>query len=150
EFSWEGGKAFHYELPARDWPAGDHWLEFELQPLTPDQEPTRTLSLQITSVTAHGPAAKEYWVQPKNYRRFFPKDPPPDAAGRRAYAGQLLGDFARRAFRRPVDDRTRDRLVAVAEHVYRQPGKTFEEGVSQGMVAVLASPRFLFREESAA
>ncbi len=30
---------------------------------------------------------------------------------------------------------------------YRQPGRTFEEGIGQAMVAVLASPRFLFRVE---
>src|SRR3954468_9167399 len=34
-----------------------------------------------------------------------------------------------------------------AEGVYEQPGGTFEAGVSYAMVAVLASPRFLFREE---
>ena len=59
----------------------------------------------------------------------------------------MLDRFARRAFRRPVDDRTLDRLVAIAESVYRLPGKTFEEGIAQAMVAVLASPRFLFRVE---
>src|SRR5262249_28677676 len=68
---------------------------------------------------------------------------------RRQYAQQLLGDFARRAYRRPVDEKTVNRIVGLAEEVYRQPGKTFEDGVAQGMVAVLASPRFLFREETA-
>ena len=43
------------------------------------------------------------------------------------------------------------RLVAVAEKVYLQPGTSFEAGVAQAMVAVLSSPRFLFRlEESEA
>ncbi|MGO8699907.1 MAG: DUF1592 domain-containing protein, partial [Limisphaerales bacterium] len=37
-----------------------------------------------------------------------------------------------------------DRLTALAEDVYSQPGKTFEAGVAHAMVAVLASPRFLF------
>jgi len=70
------------------------------------------------------------------------------AAGRRAYAGEWLGTFAGRAFRRPVDETTRRRLTDLAESVYTQPGKTFEQGVAQAMVAVLASPRFLFREEA--
>ena len=39
--------------------------------------------------------------------------------------------------------------MSLAESVYSQRGKTFEAGVSQAMVAVLASPRFLFREERA-
>jgi hypothetical protein len=38
-------------------------------------------------------------------------------------------------------------LVAVAEKVYTQPGKNFETGVAHAIVAVLASPRFLFRLE---
>ena len=35
------------------------------------------------------------------------------------------------------------RLVAVAEKVYTQPGKSFEAGVAHAMVAVLSSPRCL-------
>ncbi len=50
EFSWEGGRAYHYELET-DWTADNHELKFELQPLTPNEEQTRTLSVQITSVT---------------------------------------------------------------------------------------------------
>ena len=84
----------------------------------------------------------------KNFNRFFIKEPPTDAAGRRQHAREVLGNFARKAFRRPVDDKTLDRLTALAESIYDQPGKTFEAGVSQAMVAILASPRFLFREES--
>src|SRR5204862_321493 len=39
--------------------------------------------------------------------------------------------------------------VGIAGLVYKEPGKTFEQGVSQAMIAVLASPRFLFRPEQA-
>jgi len=148
EYSWEGGKPYHYDLET-DWPAGRHELAFELEPLTPGEPQTRTLSLQINAVTVRGPLAKEHWIQPPNYERFFPRAVPPDANGRRDYARELLGDFARRAFRRPVAARTVDRLVSLAEQVYEQNGKTFEAGIAQGMVAVLASPRFLFRAEQA-
>ena len=85
----------------------------------------------------------------QNYKRFFPKPVPASGVGRRDYAHQLLGDFARRAFRRPVDQETTDRLARLAASVYEQPGKTFETGVARAMVAVLASPRFIFREENA-
>src|SRR5690606_2208800 len=54
-----------------------------------------------------------------------------------------------RAYRRPVDPAAVDRLADVAMAVASQPDSTFEAGVAQGMVAVLASPRFLFREERA-
>jgi hypothetical protein len=146
EFAWEGGKPYHFKYDL-DWTAGDHELAFELQPLTPDEPQTRTLSMQITTVNVIGPLAPEHWVQPKDYEKFFPKKVPAEATLRRAYARELLEGFARRAFRRPADERTLDRLVGLAESIYSQPGKTFEAGVSQAMVAVLASPRFLFREE---
>ena len=79
--------------------------------------------------------------------RFFPKPIPEDAAGRQDYARDALRDFASKAFRRPVDDRTLERLVNLAEGIYENGGKSFEAGVAEAMVAVLASPRFLFREE---
>ena len=46
----------HYSYDV-DWAAGDHELVFELQPLTPDEPQTRTLSMQITSVKVSGPGA---------------------------------------------------------------------------------------------
>ena len=147
EFTWEGGKPYHFAYD-QNWTAGSHQLDFELRPLTPGAEQTRTLSMQITAVTVRGPMTKENRVKPKNYARFFPRAVPDSAAGRREYARELLGDFARRAFRRPVDGDTTGRLVKLAENIYNQPGKTFEAGVAQAMVAVLASPRFIFREEN--
>ncbi len=147
EYSWEGGKPYHYNYE-QDWAAGNHELSFELQPLTTN-EPARTLSMQIVSVNVCGPVAMEHWVQPKNYAKFFPRKVPEDAPGRRAYTQELLGGFARQAFRRPPEAATLNRLVDLAESIYTQPNKTFEAGVAQGMVAVLASPRFLFLEEHA-
>jgi hypothetical protein len=46
-----------------------------------------------------------------------------------------------------VDEKTVNKLADLAEEVYEQPGKTVESGIGQAMVAVLSSPRFLFREE---
>ncbi len=84
----------------------------------------------------------------KAYRRFFSKDQPPASQEDRAeYVKELLAKFTRQAFRRPVDEATIDRLQKFAEAVDLQPGKRFEEGIAQAMVAVLASPRFLFRVE---
>jgi hypothetical protein len=148
DYSWQGGTPYHYEIEQK-WAAGDHELAFELQPLTTDKPQVRTLSMQIKSVTVRGPMDTKYWTRPKNYERFFPKAVPSGLSERREYARQLLGNFARKAFRRPIDDATVDRLTDLAESIYSQPGKTFEAGVAEGMVAVLASPRFLFREEYA-
>lgn len=146
EFVREGGKPFHFEF-ARDWKAGDHLLVFEITPLTPDQKQIRSLAVRINSVTIRGPMEEKYWVPPANYAKFFPKKAPRSPDARRQYAADLLRNFARKAFRGPVDESTARSLAALAEGVYTQPEKTFEAGVAHAMFAVLASPRFLFREE---
>jgi len=76
---------------------------------------------------------------------------PHSARERRAYAAELLTAFAQRAYRRPLTNEDAGaRLAALAEETYKQPGKTFEQGVAHAMAAVLASPRFLFRLEAPA
>ena len=108
------------------------------------------LDLRIASVQISGPAAEKFWIPPENHSRFFPKGAAPtEPAARDAYAREVLRSFATRAFRRPVDDAKLDQLVTVARSVYRQPGKTFEEGFTKAAMVVLASPRFLFRIEPA-
>src|SRR5205085_6137127 len=83
-----------------------------------------------------------------NFDLFFTREQPPtDKTERRAYAHEVLGRFATKAYRRPVNDRTLDRLVAIAEEIYNEPGKKLEEGIGRAIVATLASPRFIFRIE---
>jgi hypothetical protein len=100
------------------------------------------------SATVRGPLEARHWVRPEQHRRFFPRDVPASPAARRRYARELLERFATRAFRRPVDRETTDKLVTLAERTAAEPQGTFEAGVARAMVAVLASPRFIFREES--
>jgi hypothetical protein len=100
-------------------------------------------------IVAKAVPEKKDGARTKMYRRFFPRGVPDGAAERRAYARELLADFAGKAFRRPVDKASVNRLGDLAEDVYTQPGKTFESGIGEAMVAVLSSPRFLFREEAA-
>jgi hypothetical protein len=147
DFARESSKPFHFEFK-QVWDAGMHELSLEVEPLTPDQKHVRSLSLRINNVLVRGPSEEPYWIQPANYKRFFPKEVPGDLHDRRAYARELLSAFATRAFRRPVDDNTADRLTALAEKTCEEPGKTFEAGVAQAMTAVLVSPQFLFHEEA--
>jgi len=142
-YSRQGGKPYRYEFDV-DWAAGDHELTFELEPLTKERQ-VRSLTLRVAAVTVRGPLEKEHWVRPARHERFFPGTIPTDPDQRREYARGLLKSFATRAFRRPVDDATLDRLVRLAES--HAEGRTFEAGIAQAMTVVLASPRFLFREE---
>lgn len=148
EYGWQDNKKFRFEY-TEQWQPGEHQFAVELRPLVERDESRNTsVNLRIASVTLEGPLDEKFWGRPKNFDRFFTQDAPKDPAARKAYAREVLGRFARKAFRRPVDDRTLDKLVAIAEDGYSQPGKNFEQGVSRAMVAVLASPRFLFRVEN--
>ena len=146
EFVREGGRKFEFAFD-RQWAAGEHELSIEIQPLAPAQVQHRNLRLRLNAATVRGPLAPEAWVKPKGYDKVFPRDPPADPLARRAFARELLERFATRAYRRPVEAGTLDRLVALAEHVYAEPRHSFEAGVAQAFVAVLASPSFLFRDE---
>src|SRR5205085_599826 len=97
-----------------------------------------------------GPLDEGSRVRPRNFDLFFTRDPPASPEDRRQYATEVLTKFATRAYRRPVDAHTIERLVAVAEEVYGQPDGRFEDGIAHALVPVLASPRFLFRAEDAA
>ena len=146
EFMREGGRKFEFPFD-RELAAGAHEFKLEITPLTPDRPQIRSLRVRLNGVVVRGPTAEAHWVKPKDYAKVFPRDPPADAAGRRAYARELIGKFATRAFRHPVAPATLERLVGLAESIYTRPKHTFEAGVAQAMVAVLASPSFIFREE---
>lgn len=158
EYGWDENKVYRFPF-VEDWQPGAHELSFELQPLpaTANQEErgfggfgrdATEARFEVNSVRVEGPQGTKKLVHPRNYARFFPREEPPAAPGERlAYAAEILRSFATRAFRSPAEPATVERLVKLAESVYEQPGKTFEAGVAHALVAVLASPRFVFRLE---
>jgi len=132
------------------WSAGKHPFNVTLHPTTLKPSGAGLLSFRILKVQVKGPQDEAGWSPAPAYKRFFPRDAiPTDPSQRREYARDVLRTFATRAFRRPVPDETLDRLTDIAQSVMDTSGGTFERGVAQAMVAVLASPRFLFRVESA-
>ena len=60
-------------------------------------------------------------------------------------ARKIVSDLARRAFRRPVTDDDVNPLMAFYKDGYSTKG--FEEGVRSAVMAILASPNFLYRVE---
>lgn len=68
-----------------------------------------------------------------------------DARGEAECAGELVDDFAFRAFRRPVTSEERDTLLALHAAVAETDG--FADGVRAVVEAVLQSPGFLYRAE---
>ena len=146
EFVRESDKDFDFSFD-QSWKPGAHTLTLEVQPVGTEQDQKRLLRLRLAAVTVRGPFDKDYWVQPANYAKFFPRKVPFWPSSRRKYAAEILRGFASKAFRRPVDEATVGRLVSMSEAVSAQPGSTFEAGIAQAMVAVMASPRFIFRDE---
>ncbi len=70
----------------------------------------------------------------------------PIAIGERECAQLFVEQFARRAFRRDLDDAQVNRLLDVYDG--GRDGGTFAEGIQLVVEAVLQSPRFLYRIES--
>ncbi len=145
-FVYTAGKT-HFHKVKRNWEAGSHTFSAEVIPLVNDQERIKNLKMEIEQITIRGPEKKEHWVKPSDYERFFPGEVPDSRSKLKRYTRDLLTNFTTRAFRRPADNTTINRLTKLAENVYSQDGFTYEQGISQAMIAVLASPSFLFREE---
>lgn len=147
EFVREGyAKNFQFTFD-RELAAGEHEFTLEVKPIAPETPQYRRLRFRLNSVTLRGPVAEKFWVKTPGYDRYFPRDVPSGKAERREYAREVLEKFATRAFRRPADPAIVEKLVSLAEKVYSQSTSTFETGVAQAMVSVLALPNFLFREE---
>jgi mono/diheme cytochrome c family protein len=152
---WEAGQKLESSVEVK-WEPGKHPLRLTLKPLIGiDQKPAEkpgdgppSVALKFSGATLVGPLEPEFAHKPKNYERFFPREViPSDEQGRLEYAREILAKFTVRAFRRPVDGRTVDRLAALAMESAALPGASFERGISRAMTAVIASPRFLFRME---
>ena len=71
----------------------------------------------------------------------------PEAGQREEYARSLLRHFSRRAYRRPVTEPELSRLVGLAREFSVDNHRPDAEGITQALIAVLASPRFIFRQE---
>ena len=114
------------------------------RPLAGEEE----LFLKIQRVIVQGPLGGTQQEFAKGYRMIFVDGlAPEDASGRDRYARKILLSFVSRAFRKPLDDQTIDRLMAIVKEVSQEPGKTFQDGIKQAIATCLASPRFLFRVE---
>lgn len=149
EFEWQESRS-HRLTETIQLPAGERAIHFHIEPLTPVDQKKDGIRLRIRQVRVEGPLERELWEAPRGYDRFFTRRDPPvaqDEAGRVEYTRELISRFGLRAFRRPVDALTLDKLVAFARSIDHAPDRSFEDSIAQTMAAMLASPRFLFRFE---
>ncbi|CAN5281292.1 hypothetical protein BH23VER1_BH23VER1_00720 [soil metagenome] len=148
QFGWDNSRELTFSGKA-ELPAGEHEITIENIPGEPPGDDENELTFRFSNVNFHGPLDGSYREYPDGYQKIFRDGPPPDGQENRApYARKLLTHYAERIYRRPVDEATVDRLVALVRMVDEQEGKRFEHGFAQALTALLASPRFLFRAET--
>ena len=99
--------------------------------------------LLIRSVDFEGPYY-ETWP-PKSHRSIFiessrKQDP-------QAYAREIIGSFAARAYRRPITEAEESALLAVFRKSFAAGGN-FQESIKDALQVVLTSPQFLFLVEN--
>jgi len=98
----------------------------------------------------------EYREQSRNM--FFNGPPPAPKDGEnpksleyqskvREHMKVIVRSLANKAFRRPIDEPTLDRICDIGMRVANEPGKRYENGAATAMQLILASPRFLYRVE---
>ena len=127
---------------------GRQTFEIEVSPKGRPLAAEEELFLKIQRVIVQGPIGGEHKEFAKGYRMIFVDGPAPEGTqAAELYARKIMRSFVSRAFRKPLDEQTIDRLVAIVREVSKEPGKTFQDGIKSAIVTCLASPRFLFRAE---
>ena len=105
----------------------------------------------IVAKAVPGEGREQRQASPRQLSTFFRDGPAPEDA---AEARCLCARDSRRVCTprvSPAGGRSDGRSAGrVAKETYSAPGQTFEAGVGGAMVAVLSSPRFLFRVEEVA
>jgi len=99
-------------------------------------------NLFVEAVEIEAPATAP--ALPASHQQLITRMPQPGEE--HACAKELLGNFARRAYRRPVTDAEVERLAGFVDLALKEKG-TFLEGVQTAVQAVLCSPHFLYRWE---
>jgi hypothetical protein len=97
---------------------------------------------RLSNVEIKGPLTASGVSDTASRRKLFVCQPA-SAAEETPCAKQILAKLAKRAFRRPVNDAD----IAGAMGFYEEGRKagTFDDGIQKGVMAILSSPRFLYR-----
>ena len=114
------------------------------QPRAKPQAKIRTRRLLVEYLEVSEPKDAARTLPPSHQRLFVCQ--PNGSAEKESCAREIIGGFARRAFRRPVTAGELDRLISIFQLTQKQ-GEGFERGIQITLQAVLVSPHFLFRGE---
>jgi hypothetical protein len=106
----------------------------------------RDRNLLIQYIEIQGPLDQRPEDLPEVHRRIVFATPAESGKSSEECARRVLGQFAKRAFRRPVTSDELRRLVRLVAMV-EEDGGSYEQGVAIALQAILVSPHFLFRVE---
>jgi mono/diheme cytochrome c family protein len=101
---------------------------------------------RISNVEIKGPLKNDGVGETPSRRRLFVCHPQ-SAAEETPCAEKILGRLAKLAFRRPVN--ADDLSGAMQFYGYGRKSGSFDDGIQKGVMAILASPKFLYRAHSA-
>ena len=99
--------------------------------------------LYVDWMEFEGPIFPEW---PPSYHNRILFDSPLKDTDATAYAREVLSRFMQRAYRRPVSDEEVDAKLAIYKRM-RPEHESFEQAIKEPLIAVLASPNFLFIAE---
>ena len=105
----------------------------------------RDRNLAIRSIEIEAPLEGAKIPYPESHKRIIFVEPG-DGKTAEACFEKILIEFARRAYRRPVDAKELNFILKLVNKSH-QDGETFASAVKLGVQAILVSPRFLFRVE---
>jgi mono/diheme cytochrome c family protein len=112
----------------------------------PEAKPKdRDRNLILDYLEVVGPVDLKPPDPPESHQRLFFTKPGPSLPKRQA-AAEVVGRFAKQAFRRPLAPAELERFLALYDLAEKQ-GDPFEASVKLPLQAVLVSPHFLFRIE---
>ena len=138
--------ALRMELPAGKHAISGAFLNDFYKPDDPNPK-NRDRNMAIAAIEIQGPIeepAKKALLE--THRKIFIRTPKPDMSNAEDCARAILGSFARRAFRRPVEREELDRYIELGRNVMLE-GESFERAIEVCVQAILVSPHFLFRVE---
>jgi hypothetical protein len=124
--------------------AGKEWITLAFINDYYDPAKNQDRNLLVRGVEIVGPINSAAPDLPASHTRLIPYPPAPGQE--LAAAREVLGRFAKRAYRRLVSDEEVARLTRFVELSLKNGG-TFAEGVQAAVQAALCSPHFLFRWE---
>ena len=103
--------------------------------------------LHVDGVEITGPFSPTGTGDTASRRRIFSCHPAPDDADAESCARQVLGNLARRAYRRPATDDDLDTLLQFYRQGRDQSAGDFEAGIRVALTRLLVDPDFLYRTE---